>query len=280
MSKRRYYRWSALVAFGACVLFGGCEAETEESSAAPSPAAVAAEPLPTQSNRPTTDPPETAPPVAPREAHEVAHATEPLDELNPPGETFLLDGKYRMPVVSAGREPVPSKLTERPDYVPPNDPESDALRRGYRLSPPNALPLQHGLGSADWLAEEILLAVTADSRESLLDLRITFEEFAAILWEEMPQSRPVTNIKAEDAWFFLARDCISAINGTLGEYAGTALTFERLSFTKGLTRFPNYNLFQGVQIHARDPRGTEVILDFAHTFIEKDGAWKVYIYKD
>ncbi len=220
-----------------------------------------------------------SPPSQPDERDD-APSTPSLDELNPAGTTVTLAGRYEVPVVSAGRQPPPSPLTKAEGYHPPDDPEADAVTRGYRLVGLNEKPLADGVESAEWLAKEILHAIAANDAEALQFLRITYDEFAEILWPEMPQSRPVTNIQAEDAWFFLVRECLSAVNGALGEWGGQRLRFERLSFDEGLTRYPNYNLYQGIHIHAHRPDGEAVDLDFAHTFVEKDGVWKVYIYKD
>jgi len=241
------------------------------------PVAAKVSPAPTApaDNQPTVDA-QGSPTPPPRTA--IQDAGE-LDVLNPPGERVLLEGKYEALVVSDGRQAPPSRLPQSPGYEPPDDPEGSAVARGYRLAAPNEAQLTAGPASAEELARDLLWVIGANDRQGLFDLRISFEEFQGILWPEMPQSRPVTNISAEDAWFFLQRESVSAIDGALAERGGQSLAFERLTFDVGLTRFPNYRLYRGVVIHARQSDGQEVALKFAHTIVEKDGIWKVYMYK-
>lgn len=215
--------------------------------------------------------------IAPRPATALAALPATPDHQR---EVVLLEGKYDVPVVSAGRSLPPSPVTSAPGYSPPDDPESDAVERGFRLAGPNDTPLTKGAESAEWLARDLLHALSHNQREILLERRITFDEFAGILWPEMPQSRPVTNISAADAWFFHVRAAVAAMDAALAQWGGRLLTFTRLSFERGLVRYPNYNLYHGVNIHALGADGEEVVLSFASAFVEKDGVWKVFIYKD
>jgi hypothetical protein len=185
-----------------------------------------------------------------------------------------------VPEVSPARAMPKSALADAPGYVPPDDPEIESVQRGFRIVDPIDAPFVGGEKSLDILAEKILAGIQANDGPKLHDLRITRDEFETILWPEFPQSRPVTNIASENAWFFLYHHCTGGINKTLQEWGGTNLEFKGVSFTKGVTHYTNFSSYEGLLIHAVTNQGHEVILDFADTVVERNGSWKVYIYKD
>jgi hypothetical protein len=198
----------------------------------------------------------------------------------PRQEPVLVDGKWEIREISMGRVPAPSALEGKPGYYPPDDPEFDALLRGRREVGEIDAFLKDGMPSAESLARAILEAVEAGDARQLSRLRIDFEEFSRILWPEFPQSRPVTHAEAEDAWGFLHRECSEGISRGLQDWGGMKLDFQRLSFSIGLGRYTNFDLYQGVQIHVVTCAGAAAVVDFAHTFVAQDGVWKVYICKD
>jgi hypothetical protein len=288
------------------VCIEGCSRESDVQASTPAELPASQLPAsqqpaldPTSSHQLATQPIAAQPPAADpgaSDAHSSAvastsagHASGPTlasraDQLNPAGATEMLEGKYEVRAVSGGRRPsaAPSPVTSEPGYEAADDPESDAVERGYRLVGRNPARLENGAESAEWLARDILGALARKDRQTLTDRRINFHEFADILWPEMPQSRPATNITAEDAWFFHVRSSVSAMDAMLAQWGGTPLEFTRLTFDAdgGVTHFPNYALYRGVNIHAITGNGREVVLRYARDFIVKDGVWKVFIYKD
>ncbi|MBD3236378.1 MAG: hypothetical protein GF330_06730 [Candidatus Eisenbacteria bacterium] len=198
---------------------------------------------------------------------------------------FLIDGRWRAPVAIMGRVPSRSVAENAPGYEPPNDPEAESVLRGRREVPPNDMQLTGGFESAAELAEEVLAAAIAGDTDRLTAARVTYEEFEGLLWYEFPQSRPITNIKPEDAFGFLFRECGEGIRHGIQEAAGRDLELTGIGFASpeeggGLAEYTNFNLLQGIQFHTLTPEGDLVVLEFARTFVEKDGVWKVYIYKD
>jgi hypothetical protein len=195
-------------------------------------------------------------------------------------QMFLVDGKWPVREIHPGRPLQPSVLEQAPGYRPLEDPELESVVSGRRVVGETDIPFMGGAASAEELARSILMNLNYDDRRGLHELRVTYDEFRDILWPEFPQSRPATNIQANDAWFFLTRTCSSAVNGALDEWYGHDLVFSDLSFDGGLIRYTNFNMYSGVRIHAILPPGEEVEVIFAHTFAERSGVWKVYIYKD
>jgi hypothetical protein len=60
---------------------------------------------------------------------------------------------------------------------------------------------------------------------------------------------------------------------------GTELHLVDIRYETGIQQFRNFNLYKGVVIEAIDDRGNAVELDVAPVFVERNGQWKVYIYK-
>jgi hypothetical protein len=171
-------------------------------------------------------------------------------------------------------------LEKAPGYRPPDDPEIESVRRGYRIVDPIDVPFKNGAESLEALVEAILDGVAADDRKILYGRQITFEEFEEILWPEFPQSRPVTNLTAHNAWFFLHHHTVGGINKLLLDHGGADLVFRGVSFTEGVTHYTNFSAYQGMLIHCETAQGRQVVLDHASTAVERDGVWKIYVFKD
>ncbi len=110
-----------------------------------------------------------------------------------------------IPLAPMGERPSRSAFVGSPGYVPPNDSEADAAVVGRREAPRVDREFVGGASSAEELAGQILDALRMKDKKALGALRITADEFGEILWPEFPASRPITRLKAADAWFFLTR---------------------------------------------------------------------------
>jgi hypothetical protein len=186
-----------------------------------------------------------------------------------------------VPDFSIVAKPGKSILEGLPGVVLPKDPERDFVTaHGRRDAPVIATPLKGGKASADDLARAILAAIADNDYKGVHLLRITEEEFDDIFWPEFPQSRPMTNIKAEDAWFLHVAECDDGVKELLEREAGQQLVFDRLDCMQGRMRYRNFDLYAGMVIVAHRPDGTVVRLRHAWTFVERLGQWKVYMYDD
>src|SRR6185503_6980833 len=93
-----------------------------------------------------------------------------------------------------------SPLESSPGYYPPADPESLAAVNGRRDAPPVEGEFSGGAASLEDLAREILAGLEQNDERALHALRVTQDEFERIIWPEMPQSRPITNIPFSEVW--------------------------------------------------------------------------------
>lgn len=185
-----------------------------------------------------------------------------------------------IPYAPMGKTIGRSPLEDSPGYQRVVDPESTAVVTGRRQVAVHDRSLGEGARSAEDLALWILDALAAADREQLKALLITPEEFREILWPEFPESRPITRLEARDAWFFLERTSLAGINQALNLVGGTPLELERITYEVGFAPYTNFALYHGARIHARRPGGEPIVLDFADSFVECRGVWRVYTYKD
>jgi len=140
-------------------------------------------------------------------------------------------------------------------------------------------------GADDYLSKpftvpQLLAAVNARDDRALHALRITQEEFAVILWPEFPESRPITNITADDAWGMSIAQSVAGGGRAIGEYGGKDFVFLRV---ESAAPFPyrNFVLYRDVAIVVRDrASGVESRLTFAPSFVERKGRVKALIFRD
>jgi hypothetical protein len=160
------------------------------------------------------------------------------------------------------------------------DPEAEAVRTGRREAAKVDMPFSGGFASPEELAQTILDALRGNDFNALQAVRVTPDEFAGIMWNEFPESRPICNSDAATAYFFLDRTCHSGISLMLSLWGGQDLKLLGLTYSVGRAPYTNFTLYRGVRIHAQRPDGRQVVIECARTFAERNGVWKVYAFKD
>ena len=153
------------------------------------------------------------------------------------------------------------------------------MRTGKRVVGPISEELGGGFDSAEDLARAILSGARANDTKQLHGLRVSNREFARIFWPEFPQSRPATNVQADDAWFFHDASCHDGINEIISQFGGRDLQLVRLQCSKGRLDYSNFDLYDGIVIEAVDSRGETVSIPWATTFAERNGKWKMFLYR-
>jgi len=165
-------------------------------------------------------------------------------------------------------------------WYPPADPESASVRLGRRAAKPVDMPFSGGRPSLEELAQAIVAHVSTNVPDSLLGLCVTKGEFEAILWPEMPQSRPATGLLPIDGWRVLQNRLVSGTRGAAADWGGQPWTLVRVEAGAGVTHFTNYDLHRGIVLVVKDEAGTERRMDFLRTVAERDGVFKIYSVKD
>jgi hypothetical protein len=140
--------------------------------------------------------------------------------------------------------------------------------------------MQGGAPTARDLALDLIAGLQARDLKALHALRVTRDEFERILWPEFPESRPITNISADDAWQNALTGSLSGADRAVGSYGGRKL--ELLKVEPGaVVPYRNFTLHRGIAILARDiASGDEFTMRFAPSFVERGGRFKVLLYRD
>lgn len=160
------------------------------------------------------------------------------------------------------------------------DPELESVYRGEREVEPIDAGLKGACDDPVDIAKDILKGIEAENSYYLHELHIDKSEFEQIFWYAYPESRPITQITVDDVWFFQMANNRDGVNELLSNHGGEHLEFVGFSITEGRKDFTNFDLYQGVRIHALTEDAREIILEQARTFCNVNGKWKLYIYKD
>ena len=115
-----------------------------------------------------------------------------------------------------------SPLERSPGYVPPADPESASVRLGRRDAPLLDGEFDGGAASLQELGRLVVAALNAGDESGLHALRVTRSEFERFLWREFPQSRPITNVTADDAWSLSDAGSVAGASRAVGLRAASA----------------------------------------------------------
>jgi len=174
-----------------------------------------------------------------------------------------------------------SVLEGRPGYVIPPNPESLAVRRGRRDVPRIATPFTGGARSMEALGRAIVAAIDSGDSGGLRALCVTRDEFARILWPEMPQSAPASGATADDAWYFLEHRLHGGSHAAVQDQDGHRIGYAGIEARQPAMEFRNYRLIRGVRIAVFDSTaGAPDTLTVVRTLAERRGVWKIYSMRD
>lgn len=182
---------------------------------------------------------------------------------------------------SAQAYTVNPSLQAAPGYKPLVDPDSISVRLGRRLDAPVVdMRFSFGATSMEHLGRMLTHAIHHTSLDSLRHLCITREEFNEILWREFPQSRPVTGLHADDAWFMLDGRLRGGVSKLLSERGGQDLAFVRWDRADTVALYKNFRLHNGLSLVVRDESGREVALPYVRAVAERKGQFKLQSLRD
>ena len=173
-----------------------------------------------------------------------------------------------------------SMFVNAPGYVPPDDPESLSVVTGRRDAPPIDMNVTGGARSPEALARLLLEALQVGDEHALHALRLTRAEFGAILWPELPESRPITHITVDDAWEMSNGQSLSGVSRAVSTYGSHQLELTHLESSEAVP-YRNFSLLRHVILVCHDrSTGEQVRLKFASSFLERRGWYKVVTFRD
>jgi len=173
-----------------------------------------------------------------------------------------------------------SSVANSPGYIPLVDPESMSVVIGRRLNAPLvSKPFRFGAPTLDSLGRKVCRGLHLESRDSLMRLCVTDDEFREILWPEFPQSRPVTGLTWGDAWTILWARLHAGCSHAVRDYGGHWYQFLRFEGDT-ISNYKNFKLHARLVLVARDDEGNTVRMKWLRTVAERKGAFKIYSTED
>jgi hypothetical protein len=174
-----------------------------------------------------------------------------------------------------------SALDNSKGFAVAYDPEWRSAVTGVRPAPEPGLELFGGRDSIRQLVEDVVAATIIEDEQAMIDLAIRKEEFEVICWPSFPQSRPYLRVPWTEAWGFQYANLLGGSKEGLRQVEGRDL--EVVYVEVGSVRDYNgwFRIHSGVRIEAKDRATGEMVeLTYLDSIIERDGEYKVFLYKD
>ena len=137
-------------------------------------------------------------------------------------------------------------------------------------------PLANTSESPEALARAVLEALSRRDRARLDALALSEQEFRDHVWPDLPAARPERNLPFSYVWGDLHQKSKISLAQTLDAYEGKRHTLQRVTFG-GVTRYAHYAVHRDAKFVV-DGSGAPETLRVCGSFLEKEGAWKVFSY--
>jgi hypothetical protein len=131
--------------------------------------------------------------------------------------------------------------------------------------------------SPESLAAAVLDAFARSDRARLDALALNEQEFRDHVWPDLPAARPERNLPFSYVWGDLRQKSDISLSRTFAAQAGKRYTLRRVTFA-GKTNYARYVVHRQARFEVTDADGTPTSLSVSGSFLEKDGAWKVFSY--
>jgi hypothetical protein len=138
-------------------------------------------------------------------------------------------------------------------------------------------PLANTSDSPEALAGAVLDALTRGDRVRLDALGVSEQEFRDHVWPDLPAARPERNLPFSYVWGDLHQKSEVSLAKVLGAYGGKRHTLQRVTFAD-VTPYAHYKVHRDATFSVVDASGNPATIRVCGSFLEKDGAWKVFSY--
>lgn len=149
-----------------------------------------------------------------------------------------------------------------------DEPRAEAAPASQRLSPT--------WGSAREAAEAFLDALAASDAERLRATALTREEFADVVWPELPSSRPDRNLPLDYAWRDLNQKSTNSLSRVYHRWGGRRFALERVEFLGETTEYVTFEVHREARLILTDEGGERLRLRLFGSMIERGGRWKLF----
>jgi hypothetical protein len=138
--------------------------------------------------------------------------------------------------------------------------------------------LQNTFESDEALAQAVLDGLAVQNREVLLNLAVTRDEFAHIVWPTLPVSRPEVGMPMDFVWQDTFTKSRAYLGQTLDEFGGKQYQLVRVEFQGKTTDHGTHTISRETRLVVRNAENQELTLRLFGSIIRQDGRSKVYSY--
>jgi hypothetical protein len=138
-------------------------------------------------------------------------------------------------------------------------------------------PLADTSASAEDLARAVLEALSGRDRARLDAMALSESEFRDHIWPDLPAARPERNLPFSYVWGDLHQKSRTGLSRTMAAQGGKRYELRRVTFA-GETPYAHYTVHREAAFEVVDDAGVTGTLRICGSFVEKDGAWKVFSY--
>ena len=138
-------------------------------------------------------------------------------------------------------------------------------------------PLANTSASPEELASAVLDALSRRDRARLDALAVSEQEFRDHVWPDLPAARPERNLPFSYVWGDLHQKSDISLARILDAHGGKRHKLQRVTFA-GVTPYAHYAVHRDSTFTVVDSSGAPETIQVCGSFLEKDGAWKVFSY--
>jgi hypothetical protein len=131
-------------------------------------------------------------------------------------------------------------------------------------------------GSAEEAAEAFLDALAADDVERMRSAALSEQEFADVVWPELPSSRPNRNLPRDYAWRDLNQKSSNSLRRVSHRHGGKRYRLERVEFLDGTTEYLTFAVHREARLILTGEQGERLRLRLFGSMIERGGRWKLF----
>jgi hypothetical protein len=138
-------------------------------------------------------------------------------------------------------------------------------------------PLANTSASPEELASAVLDALSRRDRARLDALAVSEQEFRDHVWPDLPAARPERNLPFSYVWGDLHQKSVISLARILEAHGGKRHKLQRVTFA-GVAPYAHYAVHRDATFTVVDSSGAPETIRVCGSFLEKDGAWKVFSY--
>jgi len=131
-------------------------------------------------------------------------------------------------------------------------------------------------GSAEEVAEVFLDALAGNDFDRMRAMALSEEEFADVVWPELPSSRPNRNLPLDYAWRDLNQKSTRSLRRISRDRGGKRFRLERVDFLEETTEYTTFSVHREASLTVIDEEGVRRRLRLFGSMIERGGRWKLF----